>query len=366
MNVIKKIGKGLGITLLVLLGIIILGLLTTTIIHNVRLKANKNFMAENGFYNPVSVGDHSLNLVSYGGNENGHRIIALSGNGGGFPLEIEPLVEKLKEEDQVYYLARPGYDGSDDVKEDMTVEFVVENYRKALQNAGVEAPYVLLPHSYAGIYATYWVSKYPDEIEALVNMEGTIPQIIPEEELADEEDQDAGLGFIRTIINLGIGDVAGGTFFPPDEEYSEDKQRMDSAMQLMTMGSRAFGSEIGNAVKSVTETFLQIQPNNVPKLYITAENGYDSREEFEAADVLSENRINSATEGFTGSDAERRAKAYDEEWENMQYYKKNIMQPYFDKLGNCKVANLPGGHWIHCEKPDECAAIILDFLRDVK
>ena len=41
MRVIKKIFKVLGIILLVLLGIIILGLLTTTIIHRVNLKKNK-------------------------------------------------------------------------------------------------------------------------------------------------------------------------------------------------------------------------------------------------------------------------------------------------------------------------------------
>ncbi len=63
MRVIKKIFKVLGIILLVLLGIIILGLLTTTIIHRVNLKRNKDFLAEQGLYQPVSVGDHSLNLV---------------------------------------------------------------------------------------------------------------------------------------------------------------------------------------------------------------------------------------------------------------------------------------------------------------
>ena len=37
----------------------------------------------------------------------------------------------------------------------------VEDYRKALKNSGVEGPYILMPHSIGGVYATYWCSQYP-------------------------------------------------------------------------------------------------------------------------------------------------------------------------------------------------------------
>ena len=33
--------------------------------------------------------------------------------------------------------------------------------------------YILLPHSLGGAYATYWVSKYPEEIEGIVFLDGT-------------------------------------------------------------------------------------------------------------------------------------------------------------------------------------------------
>lgn len=368
MRVIKKIFKVLGIILLVLLGIIILGLLTTTIIHRVNLKRNKDFLAEQGLYQPVSVGDHSLNLVNYGGAEDGHRIIGFSGSGYGSPLQFRQLASELKQENQVYYLARAGYDGSDDVKDDMTVSFVVEDYRKALQNAGVEAPYVLMPHSYSGTLITYWVSKYPEEVEAVIDLDTTImPDIndLTDEQLAELEDETGGMGTIRTLINLGIGDVAGNMFFPADESYSADDQRADRALALMTFGSRAFYAEMSLVLDNWREIDSVFHPTDVPKLYISAENGYETLEEFKAADRLSEQRINKLTEDFSGTGEERREKAYELEWAEMQEYKTETMQPYFDRLGNVTVANLPGGHWVHEDQPAACAEVITDFLHDL-
>ena len=59
-----------------------------------------------------------------------------------------------------------GYRLSDDSTHDMTAEQVDSDDRAALQNAGVEAPYLLLAHSMGGKYAAYWESKSPDKIEA--------------------------------------------------------------------------------------------------------------------------------------------------------------------------------------------------------
>ena len=283
----------------------------------------KTALTEKGYYHLISVGEHSLNLVKYGNAEDGHRLIALGGNGAGFPIEMQELASELQEENEVYYLARAGYDGSDDVKEDMTVDFVVEDYRKALQNAGIEAPYILIPHSYAGVLASYWVSKYPDEIEAMIDLDGVIPQSFTEEQM---QEQPAGLETIQFLVNIGVGDIVIRSLSPENPDYSQDEQHMYDAMTLMTMGNHAFASEIKCVINNVSETWQMLQPNDVPKLYISAENGYESLVELEKADVLSEYRINDLTEGFEGTDEERRKKAYELEWEEMQKYKqeKNI------------------------------------------
>lgn len=372
MNRIRKIIKGMSIFFTVMLVLLLLTLIVLAVYHRIRLPQRREELAAHGLYQPVSVGDHSLNLVSFGGAEDGHRIIALSGNGAGFPLELREMADELTKENQVYYLARPGYDGSDDVKNEMTVEFVVEDYRKALQNAGVEAPYVLMPHSYASLPASYWVSKYPEEIEAMVDLDGVIAfskESLTEEQIQEAEEgaKNPGLSIIRGMVTVGIMDVAMHSFFPKDEDLSEEDQRLSDDLTLMTWGSRAFGSEIRNALDNITGTWDAMTPNDVPKLYISAENGYHSAEELEAADVLSDYRIRYLTgEDFDGTEEERRAKAYELEWEEMLTYKAEKMQPFFERLGNCQVADLPGNHFIHLDQPQACAQIILDFLHGLE
>lgn len=363
MWIVKKFFKVVGIILLVIILLLVLAIAGMFIYHKVNISKNKELLTEQGYYNLVSVGDHSLNLVKYGGAEDKHRIIALGGNGAAFPIELGKLADKLLDTGAVYYLARAGYDGSDDVEQELTLDFVVEDYRKALQNAGVEAPYILMPHSYAGILATYWVSKYPDEIEAMIDLDGMIPQSFTAEQMQDAEQQTSGLKVMTTLMNIGLGDVAPRIFFEDYPECTEDEQRVSDVMNLMTMSSDAFVSDIKSTIPNTNKVWDTMKPNDVPKLYINSTNGYKSVEELEADEVLTEYMINELTEGFEGTDAERKAKAYQLEFEEKEKYMKEKMMPYIDKLGNCEIADLPGGHFIHMEKPKECAEIIIDFIK---
>lgn len=359
----KKLLKALGVVTLFFL-LLLLGLF---IFHRFKLRSYRDLLAEKNLFQPVSAGDHSLNLVSYGGNPDGQRIIAMGGNGAGFPLELRQLASLLGKEHQVYYLARAGYDGSDDVKAAMTVDYVVEDYRRALQNAGIPAPYVLMPHSYAGILATYWESKYPDEIAAMVDLDGLPARkfTAAQKQMMREDSENPGVKVLPWVIRFGIGDLAMHAFFPADPDLSEEEQRLQDAMMLLTAGSDAFTSELLCAMENIEETWQIMRKNDIPKLYIAAENGYETLAELQAADVLSQHRIQELTPDFTGSDAARRDKAYEEEWKLTQEYKRDVLQPYWNKLGSCQVVNLPGSHFIHEQKPLECAGIICDFLQGV-
>lgn len=48
------------------------------------------------------------------------------------------------------FVDRAGHGFSDDTENEMTPEYIVEDYRKALKNAGIKAPYILMPHSIGG------------------------------------------------------------------------------------------------------------------------------------------------------------------------------------------------------------------------
>lgn len=49
------------------------------------------------------------------------------------------MTEWLEGEDLVVFVDRAGYGFSEDTENEMTLSYIVEDYRKALQNAGIEA-----------------------------------------------------------------------------------------------------------------------------------------------------------------------------------------------------------------------------------
>ncbi len=81
---LAKVFLALAIALVVLLA----GLF---IFHKIKHSADMKFLTEQGYYNPVSVGDYSMNVAKFG-NENGRgNIVVLSGMGGTY---VEPIAEE--------------------------------------------------------------------------------------------------------------------------------------------------------------------------------------------------------------------------------------------------------------------------------
>ena len=126
-------------------------------------------------------------MLPFFGKQNGkHTIVSLAGLGmSDYSVMERRMTECLEEENTVVFIDRAGYGLSDDTDNEMTIDYIVEDYRKALNNVGIKAPYILMPHSIGGVYASYWVSKYPDEIEAIVFLDGT--QLSENMELEERE-----------------------------------------------------------------------------------------------------------------------------------------------------------------------------------
>lgn len=79
----KKALKITGRILIILLIFLLLFTLITFVMHRVRTNQETALLKEKGYYNPVSVGDYSLNAAAFG-NENGsHTIMSLAGLGMG-------------------------------------------------------------------------------------------------------------------------------------------------------------------------------------------------------------------------------------------------------------------------------------------
>ncbi len=163
MSKVKKTIKVIGKIILFLLVILILTTIVIFIVHRIKLSDEEDFMTDEGYMNLISVGDYSLNVCSYGSDDPRHTIVGLSGMGvNDYSLGLRNVTDKLADENKIVIVERAGYGMSDDTTVDQTAEQIVSDYRTALKNADIKAPYVLMPHSIGSFYATYWESKYPD------------------------------------------------------------------------------------------------------------------------------------------------------------------------------------------------------------
>ena len=307
------------LTLLIIVAAILGGLF---IFHRIKHGMDMKYLAENGYYNPVSIGDHSVNVVKFG-NENGKgKIVVLSGMGAGLSVDLRTMTKNLEKDYQFICIGRPGWDASDDIKDGRSVDVIVEEYRKAMKASGIESPFILMAHSMGGTYGSFWVSKYPEEVEAFINIDGTYVEPLTEDEMAERSSDNT---LYKLAVNFGIGDILLPALLSNDTNLSNEEWRTYCILQLLSISSDAVAKEGAVINQNRNATWNVLKETDVPKLYISSRDG-----------DLSDPECKEANE-------------------------KELI-PYLEKMGNYEIAYLPGSHFIYKTEPEKCEKIIEDFL----
>ena len=351
------------IILLVLLAVLFLIVSGTYIFNKIKTAQEIELLKANGYYNPVSVGDYSLNVAIFGKQNGKHTIVSLAGLGmADYSVTERRMTACLEKENTVVFIDRAGYGLSDDTDNEMTIDYIVEDYRKALNNAGIKAPYILMPHSIGGVYASYWVSKYPDEIEAIVFLDGS--QLSENMELEERE-----IGFWDKVevflAKLGFGRyVLRNECYLYPNGFTEEEQNMGDALNLMAKDSYACLSENDLYVQNLTDAWNGIVTNDVPKLYICASWGYQNVDELIENSEWLNNQIvkNNIDTRLRPTEYEGNEYYFDTMLAQCEDARNTKLNPYLEKMGNCELVLLGGDHAIYEQRPEECGDIVLEFI----
>ena len=336
--------------------IFILFLAITFLINKIQLSKEQQMLIEAGYYNPVSVGDYSLNVYDFGNKKGKHTFVGISGRGVvDYSVRMERLMGDFVEENRIVIVDRAGYGLSDDTKDPQTLECVVNNYRTALKNAGIEGPYILLPHSLGGAYATYWVSKYPEEIEGVVFLDGT--QLSNNTDISGDSailNKCAIVANRMGLVRLGKSFLLNGEI--PGMNYSDEQRKYSEALNLHNRINYASSYEEEHSNEICNTAFNEIKTNDVPKVYICAGLGFQTKEEMDEMLAWDKKECE-----FVGKKQPKVSSAmYD--MALMKKMRDTLLQPYLDKMGNCELVLLPGIHCIYDQRPEDVADIIRDFL----
>lgn len=346
----------------ILLFVIIISLLfiiINFIVHKVKSKNEYNYLNEIGYINKYNAGEYELNIYRVGNSESKHKIIALSGLGiNDYSVEMSFVNDELKEDYEIIYIDRAGYGYSDNTSIKQTVEQVVSDYRNALNSAGIEGPYILLPHSYGGVFATYWESIYPEEIEGVIFVDTS------ELGLNVWDEEEYNISFVNHLelfaSKLGLHRlVLGNYFYPLPKYYSKENQKIVDYLNIYSITNKAKLSEIEEMNNNTNKTYNSIVTNDIPKIYISSSSGFRTINEFQEYINWINDRQEELGEDKIKMPSDEIIETYIDEF--IKWEEEKII-PYINLLGNTELILLPGNHLIFQEKPEELSKIIRDFI----
>lgn len=203
MKKVRSVLKVAGKILLSVVSAVAATLIVLTITHQALTALEKRSNPAPG--RMVTVNGRRMHVYSEG--TGGRRLVLLSGLGTPSPLlDFKPLIEALRGDDTVIVVEGFGYGWSDRTGRLRTVASIVDETRSALILAGLEPPYVLVPHSISGLYALYHANRYPREVEAVVGIDISVLAQYDEVKFGHADSR------IDLLRNLGIVRVAAALF----------------------------------------------------------------------------------------------------------------------------------------------------------
>ena len=259
----KKVLKIIGKILLVLLILDLLAIFGIFLYHRVMLSKEKP-LVEAPLGELVEVDGHSMSLYTEGEGE--HTLVCLSGWGVASPiLDFRSLYSQLSDEYRIVVIEKFGYGFSDDVDSERSFATILRQDREALSKAGIEGPYILCPHSLSGLEALYWAQTYPDEVEAIVGLDMSLPLNCDEANQMDMKDSYQlnkwfnRLGFFRLMnVDAMMDALHAGTL-------TEDEKAIYRALLYANTGNAAVGNETADTVH-IAEVIENAPKPDIPML----------------------------------------------------------------------------------------------------
>lgn len=218
MKIVKRAAKVVVIVLLAF-AVFVLGVF---IYHRICLDREDGLITQYSLGQPVEIDGHKMSIYTEGSGDK--TLVFMSGAGTCSPiLDFKSLYSLLSDEYRIVVVEKYGYGFSDVVDKQRDIDSMLSDTRSALNAAGIEAPYILCPHSMSGLEALYWAQQYPQEVSAIIGLDMSVPQYydnmsinLPLMRVAQFA---AEVGFTRIIPGIAESDaIKNGTLTDEEKE----------------------------------------------------------------------------------------------------------------------------------------------------
>ncbi|APR02179.1 alpha/beta hydrolase family protein [Clostridium botulinum] len=240
----KKIIKILRTILIAILALLII----ISIVGQARKYLERNDVKPLGVL--VNVDGGKMHVYSEGHGKK--TIVLMPGLGSVAPsIDFKPLINELKKDFKVVVVEPFGYGFSEETSKERSVENIVHETRMALKKAKIDGPYILMPHSISGVYAQYYASAYPNEVDAIIMLDTTLVKTVIEEK--DKIDFSFGKKqfALATIGNfLGIDRIYYNNIYKNQSCFSERDKNDLVKMEVQSSFNKTMKNEADLLLKN--------------------------------------------------------------------------------------------------------------------
>ena len=232
-------------------------LLIICINHQIHLKMEKELRLPLG--QMVEVDGNNMSIYVEGTGDT--TLVFMSGGGTCSPiLDFKSLYSLLSNKYRIVVVEKFGYGFSDVVDKKRGIESILADTRAALKAAGIEAPYILCPHSMSGIEALYWAQQYPEEVLAIIGLDMAVPKSYQDYNInmtiLKLSQFASAIGITRLLPGVSDSDaITNGTL--SDKEKEIYKAVFYNRTATITML---------NEVKSIKENARKVESDNIPQV----------------------------------------------------------------------------------------------------
>jgi pimeloyl-ACP methyl ester carboxylesterase len=201
----------------------------------------------------VNVGDHSLHINCLG---EGSPTVIFESGWSFMSADWVRVQQEVSDTTRVCAYDRGGMGWSERGPEPRDAEQVTSELHALLTNAaGIEGPYVLVGHSYGGLYAQMYAANYSEEVAGVVLVDSSHPELLTR----SAEEQAAYEQFMRLVaiypLLSRLGVLRLFDLYPADPDLPQQQRAQVEAFHSSTRQASASAEEF----RATPETMAQVQ-----------------------------------------------------------------------------------------------------------
>ena len=274
----SKWKKNIKATFKVILGVAAASMVVGATAHATYFKGKMDQIQPYGQMVGVDDGQMHLYAMRPPAGDGEKTIVLLPGMGVPLPsADFSPLMRTLSEKHTVVTVEYFGVGFSSQTSKSRTTENYVEELRAALREGGYTPPYVLMPHSISSVYSEYYASKYPEEVEAIISLDGT--------STAYHEEMPAFVKFVLPVVkfqqSIGATSVLAQVITSNQRQPLLDNGYTEKEISDM----KIFGGfslndnvleQIGRSTDYIKDTMALPFPESVPYFKVISKDTYET------------------------------------------------------------------------------------------